>query len=78
MMLIKCCFLKETASKNKPSYNIYILLTYNFTEIASNLPITSFIVTHFENLKRNLKKLICVISLILFCLNPVPTHNLHN
>lgn len=54
-MLIKCCFLKETASKNKSSYNIYILHTYNFMETASNLPITSFIVTHLENLKKKLK-----------------------
>jgi PII-like signaling protein len=55
MMLIKCCFLKETASKNKPSYNMYILHTYNFTEISPNLPIISFIVTRFENLKRKVK-----------------------
>jgi hypothetical protein len=56
MMLIKCCFLKETASKNKPSYNIHILHN-NFTEIAPGLPITSIIVTHFGNLKRKVKKI---------------------
>jgi hypothetical protein len=55
MMLIKC-FLKDTASKNKPSYNMYIPHTYNFAEIAPNLPITSFIITHFKNLKRKVKK----------------------
>lgn len=45
MMLIKCCFLKDNASK----INLLIIFIYyihNFTGIATDLPISLIIVTH--------------------------------
>jgi hypothetical protein len=45
MMLIKCCFLKENASK----INLLIIFIYyihNYTGTASDLPITFIIIIH--------------------------------